>query len=253
MSAESCESCESIEPVESVESVESIESAGLVAVLTRRTPWTPQAVQALRSLWTRRTQRTLQTSDCVTRREESIGQRVDSSTGSSPIAELPNCPIDVQSATSREPKGSEGGFTLLEVIVSVALLGLILATAFELLGVGLQSAKTAGNYTQATILAKRMLADLSLGTLTAEALEGSSGDYRWMTEIAPEGDGGEALPVRLYNLRVRVSWPGRRGEKGVELVTLRAATTQETVSESNPNGQRPRGGPASPSRRGQNR
>jgi hypothetical protein len=133
------------------------------------------------------------------------------------------------------------------VVVAVALLGLVLATALELLAVGLRSAKASEDYTEATLLARRTLTELSHGTLTPGATDGSSGGYRWMAEITPESEEAGTLPVRLYTLRVRVAWPGTRGEKGVELITLRAAARNDVLS-GTPTA--PQADPASETRRG---
>jgi hypothetical protein len=113
-------------------------------------------------------------------------------------------------------------------VVAVTLLGLVLATGLELLAVGLRSVKAAGDYTEATLLAKRTLTEISQGTLAPGTTDGASGVYRWTANVTPE-DAEEAgtLPVRLYTLRVTVAWPAKRGEKGVELVTLHAAARSE--------------------------
>ncbi|HSB73893.1 MAG TPA: prepilin-type N-terminal cleavage/methylation domain-containing protein [Candidatus Methylomirabilis sp.] len=132
---------------------------------------------------------------------------------------------------------AEGGFTLLEVVVAIALVGLGLAAALELLAVGLRSAKTSGDYTEAVLLAKRKLGELIVQVPTARVVDGTVGEaYRWTGEVAPERQDTESLPVRLFKFRVRVSWAGKGGEKGVELVTLRGVEVE------NP----PPGGPGAP-------
>ena len=127
-------------------------------------------------------------------------------------------------AMRRARSRSEGGFTLLEVVVAIALVGLGLAAGLELLGVGLRSVKASGDYTQAVLLARQKLGELSSHVLTPRVEDGNFGEaYRWTTEVAPEGQDVESLPVRLFRLRVKVSWAGKGGDKGVELVTLRGA------------------------------
>jgi len=116
---------------------------------------------------------------------------------------------------------------LLEVVVAIALVGLGLAAALELLAVGLRSAKASGNYTQAVLLARQKLGELSSHVLMPRVEDGSFGEaYRWTTEVAPEGTDVEGLPVRLFRLRVKVAWVGKGGDKGVELVTLRGADVE---------------------------
>jgi len=151
-------------------------------------------------------------------------------------------------ARGRWPAVGVGGFTLLEVVVALALLGLILVTCLELLGIGLRSVKASGDVTQAVILARQKLGELSIQDPKPEVAEGVSGNYRWTTEMAPEEQGDEGLAVQLFKVRVRVSWAGKRGEKGVELVSLRAAVEEEKLPVTVPGG--PPGLPGPGTRRG---
>lgn len=163
-----------------------------------------------------------------------------------------------------QPPTPNPGFTLLEVVVAVALLGIVLATALELLAIGLRSVKTSGDYTQAVLLARRKLDELSLQELKPGTVDGvlpstapSTGSglrlrsgYRWTAEIAPEGQDTEDLPARLFTLRVKVFWAGRGGEKSLELVTLREAVEEEKLPSVVPSfpgrGERERGGGVAP-------
>ncbi|MFN3477450.1 MAG: prepilin-type N-terminal cleavage/methylation domain-containing protein [Candidatus Methylomirabilales bacterium] len=124
---------------------------------------------------------------------------------------------------------SNTGFTLLEVVVAIALLGIVLATALELLAVGLRSVKASGDSTQAVLLARRKLDELPLQELKPGAFNGASDGYRWTAEIVPEEQDTEDLPARLFTVRVKVFWAGRGGEKSLELVTLRGAVEEEKL------------------------
>lgn len=127
--------------------------------------------------------------------------------------------------------GNEGGFTLFEVVVAIALLGLILAASFGLLGVGLRSMWASREYTWAVLLARQKLQEISLRTPEdGFADQGSDRAYLWSAEIMPEEHGGEELPAQLFQLRVRVSWAGRAKEKSVEMVTLAASFDEEKLA-----------------------
>jgi general secretion pathway protein I len=118
---------------------------------------------------------------------------------------------------------------LLEVVLAIALLGIVLAVSMELLSVGLRSARSAGDYTGAVLLANRKLAELSLAPPVAGAPGGAGeGGYTWHAEIEPR-DTAEEMAARLYTLRVAVAWPGRGGEKRLELTTLRVALEEEQI------------------------
>lgn len=127
---------------------------------------------------------------------------------------------------------SSSGFTLLEVIIALAIMGVGFALAMELLATGTRSAKVSEGYTLAVLLARQKMAAM----LATPALKGSTehgefdGGLSWASEILPlEQD--EALPAQLYQVRVRVAWPSRRGEKSVDLYTLRMAVDEKKLGQ----------------------
>ncbi len=121
----------------------------------------------------------------------------------------------------------QAGFTLLEVIIALAILGVAFALSMELLAAGVRSAKASENYTQAVLLARQKLAEVA----ATPNLEGSAdtgefgGGFRWSSKIQPLPQ-EEDLPARLFQVRVRVTWPGRQGEKALDLYALRMAVDQ---------------------------
>jgi len=123
----------------------------------------------------------------------------------------------------------EAGFTLLEVIIALAILGVAFALAMELLANGVRSAKASEDYTQAVLLARQKLAEIAATpSLEASADAGEfGGGFRWSSEVQPlPQEQQEGLPAGLYQVRVRVAWTGRRGEKSLDLYTLRMAVDQ---------------------------
>jgi len=117
----------------------------------------------------------------------------------------------------------QDGFTLFEVVVAVALLGMILAAAFGLVGAGLGALRTSREYTRAVLLAKQKLFESSLAQPEAGIQDqGSEGTLRWSTEVVSEDGRGGELPAELLRLRVKVSWAGRSKEKVVEMLSLAA-------------------------------
>ena len=119
----------------------------------------------------------------------------------------------------------DAGFTLLEVVVAVAILGIALGTAFELLGVGLRAVTASGEYTGAAALAKRKLAETTLLALAPGTAEsGADGRYRWTAVVSPDEPGARGAPSPgLLAVRVNVTWAARGRERSLELVTLRRA------------------------------
>jgi general secretion pathway protein I len=117
------------------------------------------------------------------------------------------------------------GFTLLEVLVALVVLSTTVVAVLQLFGGGLRLARTAGDHTDAALLASAKLADLESGPLTEGETAGTEGPYRWIRRVslAPsllpvEPDTPEAARIRLARVNVEVQWgQGRR----FELATLR--------------------------------
>lgn len=127
---------------------------------------------------------------------------------------------------------SSRGFTLLEVIIALAILGVGFALAMELLATGIRSVKASEEYTQAVLLVRQKMAE----TAVTASLDGSTdvgefdGGFRWTSEIYPLPQEKD-LPAQLYQVRVRVTWPGRLGEKALDLYTLRMAVDEKKLAQ----------------------
>lgn len=143
---------------------------------------------------------------------------------------------DPRSLLSLRPKtqhrSSESGFTLLEVIIALAILSIGFALAMELLAAGVRSAKASEDYTVAVLLARQKMVEVTGTTfLKGSAEQGEfGGGVRWASEIQPLPQ-DEELPAQLYQVRVRVAWPGRRGEKSLDLYTLRMAVDEKKLGQ----------------------
>ena len=127
---------------------------------------------------------------------------------------------------------AEAGFTLFEVVVAIALLGLILAASLGLFGIGLRSIRYSKEYTRAALLAKQKLQSASLSALEpGTRVEGSEGALRWSTESVPEESNASELPARLVEHRVRVFWQGAKAkEKCAQMTTPPAAGDSDKLA-----------------------
>jgi general secretion pathway protein I len=127
---------------------------------------------------------------------------------------------------SARPHARDAGFTLLEVLVALVVLSTTVVAALQLFGGGLRLARTAGDHSEAALLASAKLSDLEPGPLTEGQTDGTDGPYRWTRRVTLdaallpiEADSPETLRIRLARVSVEVRWgQGRR----FELVTLRA-------------------------------
>lgn len=123
------------------------------------------------------------------------------------------------------------GMTLIEVLVAFVILSLAMGVIMQIFFGGMRNARLAGGYSRAVFLAESKLAAAGLEQpLTVGETSGQlNSDLRWRVTIAPFEDGGAeqpAMPARLYQVRVRVSWSDEGRQRQVELGSLRLGPKQ---------------------------
>lgn len=132
----------------------------------------------------------------------------------------------------------EAGFTLLEVLVALTILGLAVVVLIELSSQSLRLVKTSGDYQAAVVLADRIATETQPSEEAVES--GEEGAFRWERRIAlvpvpEELKPKETLPgreeTRLFSVTIDVRW-GR--DQVVELATLRTPISAETMTGSSP-------------------
>ncbi|HWP48217.1 MAG TPA: prepilin-type N-terminal cleavage/methylation domain-containing protein [Candidatus Limnocylindrales bacterium] len=137
--------------------------------------------------------------------------------------------------TAKEPWTPEGGFTLLEIIIALTILSIGLISAIEVFSHDLRLVLSSKEYTQALTHAQELIEELDLNPLTegTEAGEFSDG-YRWQRTVTPYSLDKEesSSPVRMFEVKVTVSWSSGNKTRDVELTTLRTVLTKnETKGE----------------------
>ncbi len=124
-------------------------------------------------------------------------------------------------AKIRNPQSSirnEAGFTLLEVMVAVAIMAMVLVTLIGLNNSSMQDVTLAEHITTATMLAKRTMVDTTLsnprlpleeeGTYPEEEFK----DYTWKKTVSP-------TPFPVMEVRVVVLWKEGTRQETVELLS----------------------------------
>src|SRR3954471_9152503 len=124
----------------------------------------------------------------------------------------------------------DNGFTLLEVLVALAIAALALITMFRAGGEGLIAVGTASRYEEAMQRAQSHLAALGRDTalLQGESEGDDGGGFRWRLRIAPVASwqvasAGSATSATLFDVEVAISWHGIYGERSISTRTRRLA------------------------------
>ena len=124
---------------------------------------------------------------------------------------------------------ADRGFTLIEVLVALAIAALALVAIFEGASAGMQSVERAQRTVAATRLAQAHMAEVGAVVPLAEGETGGtdSAGYRWQLRIRPAAAGpasadGFRGPV-LYAVESIVSWGPATTPRSVRIQTLRLA------------------------------
>ena len=123
--------------------------------------------------------------------------------------------------------------------MATAILGIGLCVILELFSGGLRSVKISEEYVKATWYGKGKMEEvLSAKDLTEGVTEGAfDSQFSWTLEVKksnpslPTGGSAdeeeESLPVDLYQVVLKVSWPSGARQRTLELESLRAYEKKE--------------------------
>jgi len=122
---------------------------------------------------------------------------------------------------------NDSGFTLIEVIVAMVILGISLVMIMQLFSGGLKASRASCDYTRAVLHAKDKMEELSAFPVQ------NSGDfqdgYQWesMVETYKEI---EDVTLKLLKLRVKVYWGSSfERKRAIELVSLKMVEEEEDL------------------------
>ncbi len=149
---------------------------------------------------------------------------------------------------------SDSGFTLLEVMVALAILALAVSSVMSIFSSALAGISKSDLHSDGMLIARNVLeTHLLKPDLKEGEYSGSEKDlYEWSVLVAPrsfvsqEGESlsdGEPLSIdwiqeksalKMYELVVRVSWPHAAYPGTVTLTTLQARIEPESLTEEEP-------------------
>ncbi|MBI5050582.1 MAG: prepilin-type N-terminal cleavage/methylation domain-containing protein [Nitrospirae bacterium] len=117
------------------------------------------------------------------------------------------------------------GFTLIEVIVAMAILAIMLVTIMQLFSGGLKASRTSCNYTRAIVHAKDKMEEL------LEKPEQGSGDFgdgfEWASTIEPYKEPDDSQ-FKLLKVIVKISWyKAPEQQNSLELLSMKTIKITE--------------------------
>jgi general secretion pathway protein I len=131
---------------------------------------------------------------------------------------------------STERSSTDAGFTLLEVVVAVAIAGLALVGLFQAGSGGVFAVDTAARAEEALQRAQSHLAAIGrdAALVQGDATGDDGGGYRWRLQVQPvsqrqglAADGVTPQNTTLFSVAVAISWESRGHQRAVVLRTLR--------------------------------
>ncbi len=120
----------------------------------------------------------------------------------------------------------EAGFTLLEVLVALSLLGIAVVAVIQLFSIDLRSISLSEDYVAGTLAAQSKMREvLSEDEIAEKTWKGVTDDgYQFEVSISKSlKDRTEELQVRMYEIAVTVSWTKGFKKRSMTLRTQKLA------------------------------
>jgi prepilin-type N-terminal cleavage/methylation domain-containing protein len=134
----------------------------------------------------------------------------------------------LQKTENRKQKTVSTGFSLLEVLVATALVGLVLVVLLRLLSASWRAQEASVGQVQALMVAERVLGEyLGARELKAGHYGGSQGPFAYRVNLYPQYEVNyPSLSKRLtcFLIQVTVSWEERGQAKSMGLETARVVS-----------------------------
>ncbi|MBU4312589.1 MAG: prepilin-type N-terminal cleavage/methylation domain-containing protein [Candidatus Omnitrophica bacterium] len=118
------------------------------------------------------------------------------------------------------------GFSLLELIIAVAVLAIGLVGILQIFPVGLRASYRAGMVTKAAFLAQNKIEEIKISGFDAITelppkipLSGSEGDFEWEIAIDEVDLEGLESDDDIRQITVTVNWPERNRTRSKDFVT----------------------------------
>jgi general secretion pathway protein I len=135
---------------------------------------------------------------------------------------------------------STTGFTLIEVVVAMAILGIGMTVILELFSGSLRLLRTSGEYTKAVNYARVKMEEITVKPTVNEGIEEGEfdGAYRWQVDVKRVDilpariETDFKPPVELFQVKLIVLWKSGTKERSTVLETYRTIKLEEEEKKS---------------------
>ena len=133
------------------------------------------------------------------------------------------------------------GFTLIEVVVALAILGVGLTVIIELFSGGLRVGRASMEYTKAANYARIKMEEMAVNPTVQEGtMEGESDDkaFRWQVGVkkvdllSVDKSIDYKPPIELFQVKINVFWKSGSKERSTSLESLKAIKPEESEKKS---------------------
>jgi prepilin-type N-terminal cleavage/methylation domain-containing protein len=136
------------------------------------------------------------------------------------------CPFDRLRAGSEPSRRIENGFTLLEVVIAMAIVGLGVVALMEIFSMGLRLTTASAARTEAVAYSRQVMDEFLVRQMfDGRADAGSIGKtHRWQLDVQPLRDStdlGATMRWDINQITLRMRYPDGERDKLVEMQTLR--------------------------------
>lgn len=127
------------------------------------------------------------------------------------------------SAQTVKGRSSLTGFTLIEVMVAMAIMAISLVVVMQLFSAGLKISTLSRDFTRAIVHAKDKMEELSIKPQPGTGV--FEDGFKWESEVQPYEylkEELETLDVNLIKIKVKIIWDSKSNkQESVELASLR--------------------------------